>query len=161
MVIEFLSGKREELAYDSDGRMISWIITESGLQRTFEFSYYENGNRKSVIHNEEAHGIKEERYFNEDGSPAAVYTRCLGYEGILTAPSQEISKETTYDGDGNRTTKTLYLSGKIWETRHDAAGTRIWEKNIQPDGSTTEVYYSDGVISRYFVNGEEMKVVDS
>jgi len=140
-VLEFLSGKREEILYDSEERMISWIITDDGLQRTFEFSYYDNGNIKTRIHTDEAHGIVNKRYYNEDGSPASEHTQYFEHKAYPEVVVHELSKETTYDADGNRTTKTVYRDGKIWETKHDAAGKRVWEKTTQPDGNSQEVFY--------------------
>lgn len=157
-VLEFLSGKREEILYDSEERMISWIITDDGLQRTFEFSYYDNGNIKTRIHTDEAHGIVDKRYYNEDGSPASEHIQYFEHKAYPEVVVEELSKEVVYDADGNSVTKTVYRDGKIWETKSNAVGRRIWEKTTQPDGSTVEIFYEGGVISRYIENGEEKAV---
>ncbi len=156
MVAEYLSGKREEFVYDERGNMISWDIFERDQHKMFEFQYHENGNRKTEFQKIWNMGI--ERYYNEDGNLTSEIAK---YESIPGVVVQELSRESIYDADGNRTTKTLYRDGKCWEVKHDATGNRVWEKTTQPDGSTVEIYYGNGGSNRYLVDGKEIKASES
>lgn len=161
ILTEYLDGSWEEQTYDSEYNMLSWVqVDKNQFRWSREYTYYENGNRKSEIEINEAWGTYTEHFYYEDGTSHSVtlFGESKEHPEVI---SSQVRMENFYDAEGNQTTKNEYRDGRIEEVRFDAKGTRVWSKVIKPDGSTEERYYTDGKLSRHIINGEEMPIAGS
>lgn len=159
---EYPDGSWNEHTYDSEGHTLSWVqVDKDQLRRSWEFTYYENGNYKSDIYIDEAGGIRTESHYDEDGAIVSEITMYSAPKAHPEVVVSQVRTENFYDAEGNRTSKTEYKDGRIEEVRYDAKGNRVWNKVTKPDGTTEERYFTDGRLSRYIVNGEEIAVAGS
>lgn len=161
LALEYPDGSRKEEAYDSKNRRISLVrIDKDQIRITDTFAYYEDGRWKSQTTDDERHGAYSETYFYEDGSRYSIWEsrESKAYPDLV---SSQLRMETFIDAEGNKTTKTEYIDGRIEERRDDADSKPVWSKVTKPDGTTEEKYYTDGKLSRHIVNGEEMPVAGS
>ncbi len=161
LLTQYLDGSWDEKTYDSENRMLSWVqVDKDQFRKSWEFTYYENGDLKSEINIDEAWGTYTERFYYEDGTISSVTLFGESKEHPEVVSSQ-VRMEIFYDAEGNKTTKNEYRDGRIEESRYDAKGIPVWSKVTKPDGTTEERYFTDGRLSRYIVNGEEIPVAGS
>ena len=161
LALEYPDGSRKEETYDSKNRRISLVrIDKNQIRVTDTYTYYEDGRVKTHIVDDERHGTYSESYNNEDGSWYCI-TESRESKAFPDLVSSQVRLETFIDAEGNKTTKTEYIDGRIEERRDDADSKPVWSKVTKPDGTTEEKYYTDGKLSRHIVNGEEMPIAGS
>lgn len=161
LALEYPDGSRKEEAYDSKNRRIKLVqIDKNQIRITDTFTYYEDGSWKTNTTDDERHGAYSETYFYEDGSRYQIW-ESRESKAFPDLVASRLRMETFLDAEGNKTTKTEYIDGRIEERRDDADGKPVWSKVTKPDGTTEEKYYTDGKLSRYIVNGEEKPVAGS
>ncbi len=162
LLTQYPDGSWDEKTYDSEYRMLSWVqVDKDQFRKSWEFTYYENGNYKSDIYISEAFGTRTETHYDEDGSIISDITLYSAPKSHPEVVVSQVRTENFYDAEGNKTSKTEFVDGRIEEVRYDAKGIPVWSKVTKSDGTTEERYYTDGRLSRYIVNGEEIPVAGS